>query len=331
MLEVGQQVEDRGLHRHVERRGRLVADDDPGIAGERARDRDALLEPARQLRGRIDRWRSDSRTSAISFFSRVVSASPCSRRACDSAPRDQPLDRVPAVQRRVRVLEDDLERLLLLVRPLRGQVRRAPRRRASIDEPLSGAVRPSSTRASVVLPLPDSPTSPSVSPARSSTATSTSPWIVSGRTGGTSCDVRGADQRLSPLDLALSGAPRVSAGIARGSVCARSWKWQRERRPAPTSYSGGASVRQRSSTRPQRSAKMQPLGVSPAAGGSRESCRARGALVACRGAGCSAAARPCTDGAGRGTPRAPAPPRPARRRRARRRGRTSSRSRRGCG
>ena len=34
------------------------------------------------------------------------------------------------------------------------------------------------------------------------------------------------------------------------------------------SYSGGASVRQRSSTRPQRSAKMQPSGTTP--GGGRE-------------------------------------------------------------
>ena len=50
-LEVVQQVQDRGLHRHVERRGGLVADDDPGIAGERSSDRDALLQPPRQLAG----------------------------------------------------------------------------------------------------------------------------------------------------------------------------------------------------------------------------------------------------------------------------------------
>ena len=34
-----------------------------------------------------------------------------------------------------------------------------------------------STRANVVLPLPDSPTRPSVSPGLSSTSMSTSPWI----------------------------------------------------------------------------------------------------------------------------------------------------------
>ena len=48
-LQVGQQVEDGGLHRDVERRGRLVADHDLRAAGERARDRDPLLEPAGQL------------------------------------------------------------------------------------------------------------------------------------------------------------------------------------------------------------------------------------------------------------------------------------------
>ena len=62
-------------------------------------------------------------------------------------------------------------------------------------------------------------------------------------------------------------APRsVCAGSVRGSVCARSWKWQRERRTGPISYSGGASVRQRSWTSPQRPAKMQPLMVSPGRG-----------------------------------------------------------------
>ena len=42
-LQLDEQVEDRGLHRDVERRGRLVADDEARLAGERAGDRDALL------------------------------------------------------------------------------------------------------------------------------------------------------------------------------------------------------------------------------------------------------------------------------------------------
>ena len=48
-LQVRQQVEDRGLDRHVEGARRLVAHDDAGIAGERPGDRDTLLQPAREL------------------------------------------------------------------------------------------------------------------------------------------------------------------------------------------------------------------------------------------------------------------------------------------
>ena len=48
-LQLGQDVQDRGLDRDVERTRRLVGDDDAGVAGERAGDRHALLEPARQL------------------------------------------------------------------------------------------------------------------------------------------------------------------------------------------------------------------------------------------------------------------------------------------
>ena len=53
-LELDEQVEDRRLDGDVERRGRLVADDELRVAGERPRDREALLEPARELarRGR---------------------------------------------------------------------------------------------------------------------------------------------------------------------------------------------------------------------------------------------------------------------------------------
>jgi len=44
-LQARQQVEDGRLHRDVEGRRGLVADDDVRIAGERASDRHALLEP----------------------------------------------------------------------------------------------------------------------------------------------------------------------------------------------------------------------------------------------------------------------------------------------
>jgi hypothetical protein len=46
-LQVHQQIEDGGLHRYIERRGRLVAHDHPGGTGECARDAHALLQAAR--------------------------------------------------------------------------------------------------------------------------------------------------------------------------------------------------------------------------------------------------------------------------------------------
>ena len=48
-LELDEQVEDRRLDGDVERRGRLVADDELRVAGKRPGDREALLQPARQL------------------------------------------------------------------------------------------------------------------------------------------------------------------------------------------------------------------------------------------------------------------------------------------
>ena len=50
-LQLDEQVEDGRLNRDVERRGRLVADDELRVAGEGARDREPLLEPAGELHG----------------------------------------------------------------------------------------------------------------------------------------------------------------------------------------------------------------------------------------------------------------------------------------
>ena len=48
-LQLLQQIEHDGLHRHVERRGRLVEDDAVGLERDGARDADARLLPAREL------------------------------------------------------------------------------------------------------------------------------------------------------------------------------------------------------------------------------------------------------------------------------------------
>jgi hypothetical protein len=45
LLQLAQQVQDLRLHRHIERRGRLVADDQLRAHRERARDREPLRCP----------------------------------------------------------------------------------------------------------------------------------------------------------------------------------------------------------------------------------------------------------------------------------------------
>ena len=48
-LELGEQAQDLGLHRDVERRGRLVGDQELGVAHQRHGDHDALAQAAREL------------------------------------------------------------------------------------------------------------------------------------------------------------------------------------------------------------------------------------------------------------------------------------------
>ena len=125
-LQLDEQVEDRGLHGHVERGGGLVADDEARLARERAGDRDALLLAARELRralqdgpiGKADRL--GQRADAI--VGRLAGdAGQALERAAQDAPHG-----VPAVERRVRVLEDDLERAHVGRRALRERRRELP-------------------------------------------------------------------------------------------------------------------------------------------------------------------------------------------------------------
>ena len=119
-LQLDQQVQDRGLHRDVERRGRLVADDHLGVAGEGAGDRDPLLEAAGEL-GRPQRQvpllhphRPDQLDQPrLQRLAREPGQAV--QRAADEAAHA-----VAAVERRVGVLEHDLERLHLLARAPAG-------------------------------------------------------------------------------------------------------------------------------------------------------------------------------------------------------------------
>ena len=175
------------------------------------------------------------------------------------------LHRVAAVERRVRVLEDDLERAQVLASSASGSVAASCRAVERSTAPVVGGTIPSSARASVVLPLPDSPTSPSVSPGQIA--------------------ARDADERVDVVPLLLEDLAEVVELQQRLGRCGRS-PGARDPRPpraaasAPARGSGsgscgpapmlvrsaGSSVRQRSSASAQRSAKTQPGSSAPTLG-----------------------------------------------------------------
>ena len=166
--------------------------------------------------GRSARWRSSSRTEAISSASRSRSAVP-----------ESPASRVSGRLIRLRTecrrfsAESGFWNTICSAR----RVSRGRRRASGLSglpsrvttEPWSGAVSPSRTRASVVLPLPDSPTRPSVSPRCTARSTPASAWTPPGKV-------------FESLSTTTSGPPMPSVaragaedGVARGSSGACSW------------------------------------------------------------------------------------------------------------
>ncbi len=145
----------------------------------------------------------------------------------------------------------------------------------SVIEPPVAGVRPMMARATVVLPLPLSPTTPRVWPTQTSrsmpsTARMRRAWRprMSPRAALKWTSTAWAPTRASVRPhwasarrTASVAARRYSAGA--GTLCQRR---QAERWAAATSASGGRRVVQASSTKVQRGAKMQPLGSSSTRG-----------------------------------------------------------------
>ena len=108
-LQVAQQVEDLRLDRDVERRDRLVGDEQLGVERERARDADALALAAREL----------VRVAVVVLGVQPDRAPAAPARALrrpallagrgSRAARRRSADRLAGVQRGVGVLEDDLQ------------------------------------------------------------------------------------------------------------------------------------------------------------------------------------------------------------------------------
>ena len=142
LLQVLQQVDHLGLDRHVERRHRLVADDQLGLDGERAGDADALALAAREFvreavhvvglqADRLEQLRRRGLPSP--------SASVASLWMVSASPMIAPTF-MPRVQRGVGVLEDDLH-----VAAQRTQV-------VAVHAPDVGALEPDLARAGLDQP-----------------------------------------------------------------------------------------------------------------------------------------------------------------------------------
>ena len=169
-----------------------------------------------------------------------------------------------AVERRVRVLEDDLEASADRRASASDSAARA--RAVELDHArASGRRSRAAVRASVVLPLPDSPTSPSVSPGQIDALTPTractsEPTLVEDLAQIVEPEQRLADAvdrqgaRARPPPRAAARGPRVVVEAA--GACGRG---ERPRAPAPPD-------RQRSSASAQRSAKTQPVISAPRLG-----------------------------------------------------------------
>ena len=166
VLQVLQQVDDLRLDRDVERRHRFVGDDQARLDRQRARDADALALPAAELvRIAIDarrRRRPTRSSSARDARAAAPRRAPgrarralrrrCRRRACADSSEPNGSWKISCISRRVAAQRVAVERQQIVAVEAH-RARRSAR---------SGAAR---RRPSVVLPQPDSPTMPSVSPA----------------------------------------------------------------------------------------------------------------------------------------------------------------------
>ena len=133
-LHVLEQVEDLRLHRHVERRHRLVADDQLRVGDDGARDRDALAlstgELVRPTTALLRRVETDGEHRLVDLLLLLLLGA--------DAPDPQPLgddvlDLAPRVQRRDRVLEDHLHARTRLAQLVAAQMRHV----GALEEDLS--------------------------------------------------------------------------------------------------------------------------------------------------------------------------------------------------
>ena len=185
LLKVGKQFEDLCLHRHVERSGRFVSDEQVGLSGQRHGDHDALPHAPREFMRVIvealvglrdaDQLHQFEGPPARHFLRDLLVRADGLRNL-----RSDPEERVQA---RHRLLEDHGHARTVQAASLPGGQRPEilpPEADAATRNPAGGR-RPITLRHVTVLPEPDSPTTASVSPA--STYRSTPRTTSSGPSG----------------------------------------------------------------------------------------------------------------------------------------------------
>ena len=340
-----EQVDDAGANRYVERRDRLVEHEQLRLERERARDADALALAAGKLPADSGSTCSGrSPTSSSSSRTRRVHASAAHAVRRERLGEDV-ADRQARIERGQRILEDHLQiaadRESLRVRHPRGVAGRARR-----SLPAIGRTRFRISMIVVVLPQPDSPTSPSVSPSRMSKLMPSTACTVPTRRRSSAPFVSGYSFTRSRTSSTVERCARGSDAPARGrrgrhaeDVAARQSARFDLARCDGRRRSDPRRTRQRSraSARPRRTSSMRigQRGTNGHPGGSATS---DGGLPSIGVSGCrrrrraaeSIRAGPaCTASAGGRTHRRPRRSRRACPRTSRRRDRRSRRSRRG--
>ncbi len=169
LADIEQQVEDLAADRDVERRGRLVGDDDARIERQRPGDADALALAARKG-VRITLHAPSDRGRPVASVRRPAPPAPCRLASPLTMQRiaDHLLDRHARVERGERILEDQphfaMEAAQLLLAEPGDIDLRAIACRGRVTVPVVGSTVRRIRRPSVVLPEPLSPTMPRFSP-----------------------------------------------------------------------------------------------------------------------------------------------------------------------
>ena len=309
-LEVDQQVEDLRLDRDVERRDRLVGDDQLRLERERARDADALALAAGELVRIAARPRPAS--SPTRRAARPPAPARSARRRCRGSTSGSAMMRADVSADRARHRGPG-RRSACRAGAARSAAAPSAAQVLAVEADASARRARSAAAAAaprVDLPQPDSPTMPSVSPRAERRAIDA---------------VHGAHDAVPSVTrkcLATPVEPR--AARARPSLTApdSSRPPMRRRRPrtAAAARSGSASI-----ARGQRSAKLQPVPRRPGGGTVPGMVGSLPRAAPSRG---TAASRPAyRDGAAGGTGPRPAPPRRCGRHTSRRPGRPSRRRR----